>query len=126
MNGTEQDTTQRNGADVPPGVRETLSEVIGESKQLAASHLELRMLELRALVEAYAKRTFAACVAVVLAACGLSCLTVAAVLGVQRQGLALDQAAAAVGGGLFLVTLLLLRGARKPVELPNNQKSGNP
>lgn len=112
------------GNAVPPGVRDALSEVIGESRQLAAGHLELRMLELRALVEGYAKRTSAACTAVVLAACGLACLTVAAVLALHQRGLAPDQACAAVGGGLFVVTWLLLRGARKPVEVPSPKSGG--
>ena len=109
---------------VPPGVRDALSEVIGESKQLAAGHLELRMLELRALVEGYAKRTSAACTAVVLAACGLACITVAAVLALHQRGFAPDQACATVGGTLFVVTWLLMRGARKPVEVPSPKSGG--
>lgn len=120
MNTDGQQTSGEGSAGnaVPPGVRDALSEVIGESKQLAAGHLELRMLEVRALVEGYAKRTSAAATAVVFAACGLLCLMVAAVLALHQRGFAPDQACATVGLGLFFITWLLVRGAQKPVQLP--------
>lgn len=127
MNTDQRDSSGAGSAanSVPPGVRDALSEVIGESKQLAAGHLEMRMLEVRALVEGYAKRTSAAAIAVVFAACGLLCLMVAAVLALHQRGFAPDQACATVGVGLFFITWLLVRGAKKPVQLPTTSGGGD-
>lgn len=118
-----QPTTSASGAaPVPPGVRDALSEVLDEGKQLAAGHLELRMLEIRGLIEGYASRTFAACVAMLFALAALVCLSVAAVQALSRT-YALDVACALVGGGYALLTAILLWRATKPVHAFDHDRS---